>query len=305
VLTLHQLQVFVTIAEHGSVRRAAEELVVTQPAVSASLAALQREVGVDLVMRAGRGIELTEAGRTFERYARVLLGTVEEAVNAARFCGLEVEAPVRLGASTALADHMLMPRLARLREHRPTLQFTVEVGNRSRLWHMLAERSIDVAVCSRPPANAHFTSLASRPNDYVLVAKPGLVWPGKVGEVTWLVREEGSGTRSAADEVITRLGIAPSLMVISSNAAIQRSAEAGLGVALLPQESVAEQVKHRQLTVVRTGATPLKKPWHVVVRSDAEPAAGVRQFVEDLVSIGGDFEWHSGALTFATPRKPN
>jgi DNA-binding transcriptional LysR family regulator len=291
--------VFVTIAEHGSVRRAAEELVVTQPAVSATLAALQREVGVDLVCRAGRGIELTEAGRTFERYARLLLGTVDEAVSAARFC-VNTNSLVRLGASTAVADHMLMPRLAQLRDHRPTLQFTLEVGNRTRLWHMLADRSIDVAVCSRPPSTTSFRSLASRPNEYVLVARPGVVWAGKVGDATWLVREEGSGTRAAADEVITRLGISPSLMVISSNAAIQRSAEAGLGVALLPHEAVAEAMKHRHLGLVRTAATPLKRPWHVVVRAGDDPPPSVRQFIDDLVTLSGDFEWSQSTPAFAS-----
>lgn len=294
MLTIHQLQVFATVAELGSVRRAAEQLIVSQPAVSASLASLEREVGVELFAKAGRGIELTDAGRTFERYARVMLGLVDEAIAATRFAHQAIDAPVRIGATTASADHMLMPQLARIRERRPELTFTLEVANRARIWQLLTDRVIDVAISTRPPSTGGFASVATRPNEFVLVSKPGLVWSGKVADATWLIREDGSSTRAATDEVMTLLGIMPSTLPIGSNAAIQRSAEAGLGVALLPNEAVKEAVANRVLTVVRTDATPLRKPWHVVVR-DGEPLApSAQRFVEDLVGDGREFAWTPG-----------
>lgn len=219
MLTIHQLKVFVTVADHRSIRRAADELVVTQPAVSASLAALERAIGVELFARVGRGIELTEAGRVMDRYARLLLGLVDEAIAATNFVDDPVTAPVSVGATTASADHMLMPLLARIRTHRPTLQFTLEVGNRARIWQLLADHSIDLAVSTRPPVSGAFESLATRPNEFVLVAKPGSVWPGKVGDATWLIREEGSSTRAATEEVMAMLAISPPTLVIGSNAA--------------------------------------------------------------------------------------
>ncbi|TPW16132.1 MAG: LysR family transcriptional regulator [Acidimicrobiaceae bacterium] len=291
MLTIHQLQVFVTIADHRSIRRAAEQLVVTQPAVSASLAALERSVGVELVARHGRGIELTEAGRVMVRYARVMLGLVDEAIAATKFADDPVTAPVRVGATTASADHMLMPLLARIRTHRPAMQFNLEVGNRARVWQLLADRQVDIAVTTRPPANGAFESLATRNNEFVLVAKPGSVWAGKLGEATWLVREEGSSSRSATDEVIAMLGISPPTLAIGSNAAIQRSAEAGLGVALLPAEAVVGAIKTRSLATIRAEATPLRKPWHVVARAGETLSSAARQFIDDLVNIGGEFEF--------------
>jgi LysR family transcriptional regulator, low CO2-responsive transcriptional regulator len=291
VLTLHQVEVFATVAEAGSVRRAAEQLVVTQPAVSASLAALEKSLGVELFTRVGRGIELTDAGTTFQRYARLLLGMVDEAVAATRFSHGSVDALVRVGASTASADHMLMPQLAKLRANRPAMQFSLEVANRARIWQLLADRAIDVAITTRPPATAAFESLATRPNEFVLVAKPGAVWPGRVGDVTWLAREDGSCTRAAMDETIARLAVAPSLLPIGSNSAIQRSAEAGLGVALLPFDAVADSIRQRSLTLVHTEATPLPKPWHLVVRSDETVGPALARFVTDLVDVGGEFDW--------------
>lgn len=303
MLTIHQLQVFVTIADHRSMRRAAEQLVVTQPAVSASLAALERAVGVELVARVGRGIELTEAGRVMERYARLLLGLVDEAIEATKFADDPITAPVRVGATTASADHMLMPLLARIRGHRPAMQFNLEVGNRARIWQLLVDRGVDIAISTRPPGSGAFESLATRPNEFVLVAKPGTVWAGMLGEATWLVREEGSSTRAATEEAMAMLGVAPATLAIGSNAAIQRSAEAGLGVALLPVEAVTEAVRSRALTTIRCDATPLRKPWHVVARSGEPLSAAARQFVEDLVTVGGEFEFTPMGAS-VVPRSP-
>ncbi|MFI5040270.1 MAG: LysR family transcriptional regulator [Acidimicrobiales bacterium] len=299
-MTIHQLHVFVTVAELRSIRRAADELVVTQPAVSASLAALERSIGVELVSRVGRGIELTEAGRVMDRYARLLLAMVDEAIAATQFADDPISAPVRVGATTASADHMLMPLLARIRAHRPSLEFTLDVGNRARVWQLLADRGIDLAISTQPPLSAAFESMATRPNEFVLVAKPGTVWPGKLGDATWLVREEGSSSRAATQEVMALLALSPPTLAIGSNAAILRSAEAGLGVALLPSEAVREAVKARALSMIRVPATPLRKPWHVVARAGESLTAAARQFIVDLVNVGGEFEFTPAGAAIAT-----
>ena len=82
-MTLNQLRTFLAVAEHGSVRAAAQELVVTQAAVSASVAALQKSLGVTLVTPDGRGLRLTNAGTAYAGYARRILGLLDEAALAA------------------------------------------------------------------------------------------------------------------------------------------------------------------------------------------------------------------------------
>ncbi|MHB8244175.1 MAG: LysR family transcriptional regulator [Acidimicrobiales bacterium] len=289
MLTFHQLKVFVTIAEFQSIRRAADELVVTQSAVSACLAALERVTGVELVSRLGRGVELTQAGQVLNRYAVLLLGMADEALVATKFADDPATAPVRVGATTGSADHVLIPMLARVRAHRPEPQFTVEVGNRSRIWQLLADRAIDLAVSTQPPALGGFESLATRPNEFVLVTKPGTVWPGKLGDATWLLREVGSGSRATTDEVIARLAISPPVLIIGSNVAILRAAEAGLGVALLPRETVSEAITTRALSTIHTAVTPLQKPWHIVARSREPLRSAACHFLDALVTVGGEF----------------
>ncbi len=288
-MTIHQLDVFIAVADHMSVRRAAEELVVSQPAVSSSLASLQREVGVALVARNGRGIELTDAGRTMLAYARRLRGLVDETLDAVRSADGSTDRPVRLGATSTVASHVLTPLLVRLRERRPEWEFTLQVENLTTIWRLLDDRVIDVAFGTRPPVTSPFTSLATRPNEFVLVARPGLVWAGRLAEATWLLREEGSTTRAVVEEVLARLDLAPKVLVIGSNEAVQRSAEAGLGVALLPLDDVAEALRVRTLVTVRTEATPVSRPWHVVVRADEPPSRSVGRFVDDLAELDASF----------------
>ena len=295
MLTIHQLEVLRTVAEEGSVRGAAERLVVSQPAVSATLAALERELDVELVAKRGRGIELTPAGETMAGYACSLLALLGEAVDATRAeagNGADDDGAgvVRLGATTGSASHVLVPLLARVRELRAEFDFVLEVANRARIWRQLAEREIDVALSTRPPATGAYLSLATRPNEFVLVASPGAFWSGRLSEATWLLREEGSSTRAAMDQVMAQLDLGAPSLVISSNDAIQQSAESGLGIALLPAEVVQDALRRRSLVVVPTPATPLVRPWHLVARTGELLAAPARRLVRDLVAVGSGFE---------------
>ena len=288
MLTIHQLRVFVTVVETGSVRAAAERLLVTQPAVSASLAALEREVDAALFSRAGRGIELSEAGRTMERYARQLIGLVDETVVAVRDAQRALEATLRLAAVTA-AEHLSSSLLALVHDLRPEMRIALEVGNRDRVWQLLMDRSVDLALGGRPPASGELVSLASHPNELVLVAKPGSVWNQKLGEATWLLRESGSDTRAATEEVMAELAVAPPTQSIGSNGAILAAAEAGLGVALLPRDGVSESLQLRRVAIVPSDATPLQRVWHLLARAGEALPAPARQFVEILVCHGGGF----------------
>jgi len=284
VLTLHQLEVLVAVAETGSVGAAAEQLVVTQPAVSASVAALERQVGTKLLARAGRGVVLTQEGETLARYARQILGLVSEAVAAVEGQGAGEQATVHLGVVTAAAQHLVGQLLVHVNELRPRIGIELEVGNRARIWQLLNARAIDLAVTGRPPASGEFTVLAERPNELVLVCRPGTVWARRLADATWLVREPGSGTRASAEEVIAQLGIEPARAVIGSNAAIQKAAEAGVGVALLPREAAEEALATRALVRVAAPGTPMSRPWYIVGRAGEPLPAPARRWLDHLLA---------------------
>ena len=271
------------VIETGSVRGAAERLVVTQPAVSASLAALEKQVGAKLVARAGRGIAVTESGELLGRYARQILALVDEATAAIDGKAGGAPATMRLGVVTS-AHHLVGQLLAGVDQLTPRIGIELEVGNRVRIWQLLNSRGIDLAVTGRPPSTGEFVAIASRPNELVLVARPGVVWRDKLGEAMWLVRERGSGARASIEEVIAQNGIDPPRTVIGSNAAIKTAAEAGLGAALLPYEAVADSLVARTLVRIEASGTPRSSPWYVVARAGEELPAPARTWLTDLLA---------------------
>ena len=300
-MTLSQLRAFVAVARAGSVRGAATDLVVSQPAVSAAISALQQDLGVPLVARDGRGLVLTPAGRVFAGYARQVLGLLDEARVAAAGQLDPESGRVRLAAVTTAGEHVLPAFLADFRARYPEAEVVLEVGNRSRVWELLGFREVDLAIGGRPPGNGRFTTLAIRANPLVIVAPAG---QGRGNEVTgripsrevsvaelaarvWLVREPGSGTRSTAEELFEDLGISPSTLTLGSNGAIRESVRAGLGVTLISRDAVARELARGALVELRCEAVPLERQWHAAGRAGEDLTPTAALFLSGLVERDG------------------
>lgn len=283
--SFRRLSIFLEVARFESIRRAADSLGVSQPAVSSALAQLQREVGGALVQRAGRGIALTPAGRTLEQYARRALALLTEA------SGIIASAPdaaqIRIAAVTTAAESF-MPQLLRgfYREHKH-IEIELDVANRERVWDRLAHWEVELVVAGRPPPAPRFRTLALRKNELVIVAaRGGPLAGGALGEMNWLLREAGSGTRAACEELLERLGISPPRLTIGSNGAIRECVRAGLGVSLLSSDAVGEEIAAGSLRIVPTPATPLSRNWHLVTNAERVLTAGGHRFVSYAIANG-------------------
>ncbi len=295
-MTLTQLRAFVEVAATGSVRDAAAHLVVTQPAVSAAVAALQRDLGVTLITRDGRGVELTPAGHVFARYARQVLGLLDEGRAAAQGRVDPEGGRVRLAAVTTAGEHVLPPFLAAFRTRYPEAEVLLEVGNRVRVWELLDYREVDLVIAGRPPADNRFVSHANRPNPLVVVAPwrgprlddhaPRDVAVEELARHVWLLREPGSGTRSTAEELFEELGISPPTLTLGSNGAIRESVRAGLGVTLISRDAVARDLGPGGLEQWRWPGRPVDRAWHLVGRAGETLAPTAALFLTGLVTPG-------------------
>jgi LysR family transcriptional regulator, low CO2-responsive transcriptional regulator len=286
MVSLHQLRTFLAVAAAGSVREAAEDLVVSQPAVSSAVTALQRELGVALLERRGRGIVVTPVGRQVERDARRLFALLDDlersAKSAARGGGR-----VRLAAVTTAAEHVLPALLNGFLAENPALDVDLEVANRAQVWEKLAHFEVDLAVAGRPPRDRGFTTLATSPNELVVIAPPGDTSSIEdLGARTWLLREEGSGTRGAAEEFFGQLGISPPRLTIGSNGAICACVRVGLGVSLQSRDAVRRDLESGALAVVPTPVTPIARAWNLVRHSAHELSPAALRLVAYLSTTG-------------------
>jgi DNA-binding transcriptional LysR family regulator len=307
-MTLNQLRTFLAVAEHGSVRAAAQELVVTQAAVSASLSALQKSLGVALLAPDGRGLRLTGAGQAYAGYVRRILGLLDEAGLAAVAAADPDRGELRIAAVTTAAEQILPGLLSGFRDRHPGLGIRLEAGNRDRVRALLDRHQVDLVLGGRPEPGWDVQVLAVRPHQLVVVAAPALAQggdpPGKGGTGTllpwlarqaWLLREPGSGTRASTDALLTELDIAPLTLMVGSNGAIKESASVGLGVTLISREAVAAELKAGRLTVLPVPGTPLHRDWYLMAHPGPLPPAAAR-LLAYVLGHGGFRPPHSKAL---------
>jgi DNA-binding transcriptional LysR family regulator len=308
-VTLNQLCTFLAVAETGSVRAAAQDLVVTQAAVSASLTALQKSLGVALLEPDGRGLRLTAAGQAYTGYVRRVLGLLDEAGRAAAAAADPERGELRIAAVTTAAEQILPRLLSGFRTRYPRLGVRLEAGNRDRVRGLLDRHQVDLVLGGRPEPGWDVEVLAERPHELVVVAAPSLAagareaapGPGTGGDGTggdssrllpwlarqaWLLREPGSGTRAATDALLTELDIAPLTLMVGSNGAIRESASVGLGVTLISREAVAAELADGRLAALPVPGTPLHRDWYLVARPGPLPPAAARLLAHVLAHGG-------------------
>jgi len=284
MFSLYQLRTFLEVARLGSVQEAAESLVVSQPAVSAALAGLQKTVGVKLTERDGRGIRLTEAGKAFELSGRRIVSLLEDAERRAREIADASEGRLRIAAVTTAAEHLAPSMLHRFRLQQPEASVDLDVGNHVHVWDRLRHWEVDLVIGGRPPLNLPLRTLATRTHELIVIAPAddsfALV---PLGEATWLVREPGSGTRAATESAFTAMGIDPPRLSIASNGAIGACVRAGLGYSLVSRDAVRNDLQAGHLRQIDTPVTPISSRWHLVAASDRELPLSVRRFVSFAV----------------------
>ena len=286
-MTLAQLRAFLAVARHGSVNRAALELVVTQPAVSASVAALERELGVALVTREGRGIRLTPSGEALARLAGESLALLEQARDAAVAAAHPGRGRLRLAAVTTAGEYVVPPILEAFQRRYPEVEIALEVGNRALVLERLASRQADLAVGGRPPPGGRIEGRPVLPNNLVLVASPDHPLAGRRSvdparlDGTWLLREPGSGTRATTEEFLAGHGVSPRrVLTLGSNGAVKQAAAVGLGVTLISAHAVALELASGTLARLTVRGTPLRRRWFALTVRDGYLPGPARAYLE-------------------------
>jgi LysR family transcriptional regulator, low CO2-responsive transcriptional regulator len=290
-VTLTQLAAFVCVVRRGSVTAAADELFVTQPSVSAAIAALERELGSKLLERDGRGLRPTPAGEAFAPYASHVLGLLEEGERAAREASEGKRSTLRISAVTSAGDHVVPPLIRAFRDAHPELDIDLHIGNRREVFAGLLEHRADVAITGRVPDDDRLVGEAFAVNEIVLVTAPDdplarrrWVAVEELAGRPWLLREPGSGSRAMAEEWLRLRGLVPPVLTLGSNTAVREAARAGLGIGLVSRTSAALELKVGLLGTIRPRGGLPQRQWFVVRSTVGPPRAAADAFVAFLGS---------------------
>jgi DNA-binding transcriptional LysR family regulator len=285
-ITLTQLRSFLAVMRGGSVTAAADELVVTQPSVSAAVAALSRELGTPVTEREGRGIRPTAAGTAFAPFAADVIGLLEEGRRAAREAAHLADRRLRLAAVTTAAESFVPPLMRAFAQTNDSIGMTLAVGNREQVLDMVLDHRADVAIGGRPPRDPRVQATPILANDFVLITAPddphaagGTVDGTELERRVWLMREPGSGTRVVNEEFLAASALEPQTLTLGSNGAIKQAARAGLGVAFISRAAVALELDNGLLASLPVRHRPASRRWYAMCSTVGPRRAAVERFM--------------------------
>jgi LysR family transcriptional regulator, low CO2-responsive transcriptional regulator len=289
--TLRQLQVFEKVASHLNYTRAAEELYLSQPAVSMQIKQLEGHIGLPLLEQMGKKIFLTEAGRELFQYSRNISQQLVEME--AVFDEMKGMGHGKLTISVVNTANYFTPQLlARFCQRHPGINVILQVANRDAVLKQLADNSTDLAILGQPPDGLGISAESFLDNPLVVIAAPShplaklkRIKFVRLAEETFLSREQGSGTRSAMERVFAQHQIQPHIsMEMETNEAIKQAVQAGMGLGILSLHSIELELETRRLAILNVEHFPLLRHWYVAHRISKRQSSAALAFKEFLLT---------------------
>ncbi len=292
--TLRQLQVFEKVASHLNYSRAAEELYLSQPAVSMQIKQIEGHIGLPLFEQMGKKIYLTEAGHELFHYARSIAQQLSEME--ALFDEMKGLGKGKLILSVVnTANYFTSQLLAKFCQRNPNINVILQVANRDAVLKQLSDNSTDLAIMGQPPEGLDLTAESFMQNPLVVVADPAHplatqrhIKFTKLENETFVTREKGSGTRIAMERVFAEHGVHPRIsMETETNEAIKQAVRAGMGLGILSLHSIELELETHRLVTLDVEHFPLLRHWFVAHRSNKRLSSAAIAFKDFLLTESG------------------
>ena len=291
-----RLRVFRAVAEHLSFRKAADHLLLTQPAVTLQIKALEDSLGVRLFDRSARGISLTGQGELLLAYAKQMAALVAEAEKALGAAEGNISGDLSIGASTTIAQYVLPWLLGAFLCENARIRVAIHSGNTSEIVHMVLDGKAAIGLIEGPSGSRAVRSEPFMEDELVLIVPPDLAFDRLSGEQLLanrlLIRERGSGSRQVVEMALAKAGLRlkafRNVIDLDSTEAIKSGVEAGLGVGFVPRRSIAKELELHALKLANVAGVEVTRQFVLVSRTGPEPqgAAGAfRRFVLDQARI--------------------
>ncbi|RVD72341.1 LysR family transcriptional regulator, partial [Mesorhizobium sp. M4A.F.Ca.ET.029.04.2.1] len=280
-MTLDQLRIFVAVAERGHMTKAAELLGISQSAASAAIRALEQQHGVRLFDRVGRNIELAQTGRRFLPEAKAVLERAAAASNVLADVSQTVTGSLSIAASQTIASYWLPRRLAAFHEAYPAVRLNVSIGNTSQVETQVLDGTADFGLVEGRTESDILRRAKVDVDRLLLVVAPSHPKiaehaPGHpdIRELRWIIREGGSGTREALEDLARREAVPFAdlriFLVLPSNEAIRQAVEAGAGATIISELVVGRAVAEGSLRSVPIALA--RRDFAIITHRDRQPS---------------------------------
>lgn len=271
---------------------------------------LEEAVGLQLFERIGRKLSLTEAGEKLTHHASRILGEIKDAEDAMTSLTQADSGSISVGIVSSAT--YFAPKLLAMYSHLyPKVDVHLSVGNRDALLRLLQDNAIDLAIMGRPPPEMSTTSEALAWHPQVLIAPLDHPLHGASGfdlqELrgdTFLLREPGSGTRMAAEEMFRQHLFTPAKVVtFGSNETIKQAVMAGMGVSLISLHTLLLELRTQEIALLKVNGTPIERTWQIVHLGAKQLSPTCRVFRQYLLEHTAAFLESEYAVFVPSPAK--
>ena len=295
-----RLVVFRKVADQLSFRKAAEELYLSQPAVSLQIKALEEDLGVQLFDRTGTQIRLTAAGRVLLGYAEQVSSLLHHAEQEITSLSGDHAGHLALGASTTIAQYVLPRLLGEFSRAYPRIQSTLISGNTEHIVEAVENQKIELGFIEGPARSRGVKTEPFLKDELVLIVSTAHEWAelasiksADLCSAPLLMRERGSGTRRVVEMALERSGIKRKslhiVMELDSTEAIKSAVEAGLGIGFISRWAIAKDLRlDNTFRIVEVDGLRIQRDFLIAYPSGPEPLGLAMQFRRFLFSRAGD-----------------
>lgn len=287
-MLLRQIEGFLAVARLGNLSRAAEELFLTQPTLTARLKALEQDLGEPLFVRTGRGMRLTDAGRAYLPFAERAMSSLREGRERLQALKEAASGRLTLSSSPGVSTYALPQLLESFVEAHPGVEVTVRTGHSEEVLDLVLREEVQVGL-GRAMRHPDIQSLPLYEDELVLVVEPSHPFVGQervtledVGREQLIVFDRTSSYYDLTRALFRNAGISnPRSMELDNIEAAKRMVERGLGVSLLPRSSVARMLESGRLALIRMqDVETLRRPIVAFLRKDVPMSGTVAAFLE-------------------------
>lgn len=278
-----RLEVFIKVVEKKNFSKAAEELHMTQPAVSQYIRSLEESTGVKLLERTNKYVRLNKAGDIVFHHALEIKELYAKMNHLLNDLTNKASGSIAVGASYTFGEYLLPTIIAEAKEQYPDIKPTVTIGNTTTIAALVLNHQLDIGI-----VEGHFKDvkeLKTEPfaKDRMVIVVPanhplanliGSISINELTDETWILREQGSGTREAAEAVFQKFSLSPkSIMHFSSTQPIKAMVEAGMGISLLSEWAIQKELKYGDIKVLNVQELPYTRDFSIVTRSPFQTKA--------------------------------
>jgi DNA-binding transcriptional LysR family regulator len=295
-LTLRQIEVFNAVARHQNYTRAAEELHLSQPAVSMQIRQLEEGIGLPLFEQVGKQMHLTDAGDQMYIFGREMAGLLDEAEIVFEAIKGVKHGTLTISVATT-ASHFATRLLAEFAKQHEGITISLDVTNREALRRQLENNEPDLVIMGQPPEGVDVEAAVFMDNPLVMIAPAHHPLTGQkkiplshFANENFVVREQGSGTRGATQRFFDEHGVPFNTGIeMTSNEAIKQAVEAGLGLGIVSIHTLELELETRRLNILDVQDFPIMRHWYVLQRKGKRLSPAAQTFKEFVLKQAAQF----------------